>query len=170
MKIHIHDFLRSISFNPDLTCLICAFAPFQERKGGYGVFSTNSFSRLAWREFETGGFGIAEMYDHTNVVLLVGGRKSPSGFSERSVAFYDDATSEVLWDIKLPYPVLSVQCKRDIVLITLESSIFIYRIGPSFSSLVYETSFSTLSNAPGLCALSASNSAMQVRMPGVCAV
>ena len=146
--------LRSISCNADLSCIVCAFAPHGEGKGGYGVFTTHDFSRLAWRVFDTGGFGLAELFDSTNILLLVGGPISPPGFSERSAAFYDDATSRILWDVKLPSPALAVHCKRDLLVAVLDSKIVLYRIGPKFSNVSFLASIDTAANPRGTCALS----------------
>ena len=160
MRFPKNQVLKSVSFNADLSCLICAIAPCAEGRGGYSVFSTLEFARLAFREFQSGGFSLAKLFDHINIVLLVGGKKSPQGFSDRTVVFYDDARSKILWEVKLPSLVLSVECKRDILLVGIDGNIFIYRIAPNFSNVFFETSIATMPNPMGLCALSAGDTAL----------
>jgi hypothetical protein len=161
MRFPKNQVLKSVAFNSDLSCFICAIAPSGETgRGGYSVFSTHEFARLACREFQNGGFGLAKLFDHINIVLLVGCKKAPQGFSDRSIVFYDDARSKVLWEIKLPSLVLSVECKRDIILVGIDGNIFIYRIAPNFSNVTFETSIATMPHPLGLCALSAGDTAL----------
>ena len=162
MRFPKNQVLTSVSFNSDLSCFICANAPSGDGKGGYCVFSTLEFARLACREFQTGGFSLAKLFDHINIVLLVGCKKAPQGFSDRNVVFYDDARSKILWDVKLPSLVLSVECKRDTLLIGIDGNVFIYRIAPNFANVTFETSIATMPNPMGLCALSAGDSALVV--------
>ena len=157
-----HQALKSVSFNTDLSCIVCAFVQCGSSRGGYGVFSTSIFSRLAWREFSCGGFNHAEMFGHTNVLLLVGGTVAPPGFSDRSVTLYNDANEERMWEIRLPAPIIAVQCRRDLLVAVLENKVVTYRIGPNFSNISYEFSESTALNPAGICALSANESTSQV--------
>jgi hypothetical protein len=165
MRFPKNAVLKSVSFNSDLSCFICAIAPSADSKGGYSVFATSEFARLAWREFEEGGFGLAKLVDHVNIVLLVGLRRSPQGFSDKAVAFYDDARRKILWDVKLPSLVLSLECKRNLLVIAIDGNIFVYRIAPNFSNITFESSIATMPNPQGLCALSAGDTALQVTAP-----
>jgi hypothetical protein len=165
MRFPKNAVLKSVSFNSDLSCFICAIAPSADSKGGYSVFATSEFARLAWREFEEGGFGLAKLVDHVNIVLLVGLRRSPQGFSDKAVAFYDDARRKILWDVKLPSLVLSLECKRNLLVIAIDGNIFVYRIAPNFSNVMFESSIATMPNPQGLCALSAGDTALQVTAP-----
>eukprot|EP00282_Hemiselmis_andersenii_P039345 CAMPEP_0169427988 /NCGR_PEP_ID=MMETSP1042-20121227/1083_1 /TAXON_ID=464988 /ORGANISM="Hemiselmis andersenii, Strain CCMP1180" /LENGTH=358 /DNA_ID=CAMNT_0009538121 /DNA_START=29 /DNA_END=1102 /DNA_ORIENTATION=- len=140
--------MSSVSFNADLSCVVCAGPT------GFGVFSTSPYMRLAWQATEEGGFNFAEMFERTNMLLLVGSVVSPAGFSDSSAVLWDHKRAERVLEITLPSVITGVSCTIGTIVVALEYRVAIYSVSQDFSSVAFERSVETVHNPWGIIALS----------------
>lgn len=98
-----------------LEYLACGFT------NGFGIYECSNSRRLLFRSiyapvasliaFFTGGFGIVEIVDNSNLLLVVGGGKRPF-MSPNKVILWDDAKARFVGELEVTSKILSVRATK----------------------------------------------------------
>ncbi|GAB1220266.1 hypothetical protein ENUP19_0050G0046 [Entamoeba nuttalli] len=136
-----------ISFNQDFSCFALGTT-----KGFfvYGIEQTRLRERFK-RNFN-GGVGIIELLYKSNLVALVGGGPQPV-FPPTKVIIWDDYQNKGIAELEYDTPVRAVRLKRDIIVVVVDTSVFVY----DFRNLNLRQTFKTCPNPKGLIAVSSSD-------------
>eukprot|EP00927_Polykrikos_kofoidii_P021975 TRINITY_DN20652_c0_g1_i1.p1 TRINITY_DN20652_c0_g1~~TRINITY_DN20652_c0_g1_i1.p1 ORF type:complete len:410 (+),score=34.03 TRINITY_DN20652_c0_g1_i1:123-1352(+) len=146
-----------MSFNQDFTCFVCG------TETGFRVYSTDPFRLMHRRDFEHGGgLGVVAMLFRTNILALAGGGKTPR-FQPNKVILWDDQQKWVIAELNFRSPVKAVRLRRDLVVVAIESKVFVY----SFRKLTLIDSIETTANPKGLCCLSPGSDRVSLVCPGM---
>ena len=97
------------------------------------------------------GVGIIELLYKSNLVALVGGGEQPV-FPPTKVIIWDDYQNKGIAELEYDNPVRAVRLKRDIIVVVIDTSVFIY----DFRNLNMRSTFKTCPNPKGLIAVSSS--------------
>ncbi|EMD45554.1 WD repeatcontaining protein, partial [Entamoeba histolytica KU27] len=135
------------SFNQDFSCFALGTT-----KGFcvYGIEQTRLRERFK-RNFN-GGVGIIELLYKSNLVALVGGGPQPV-FPPTKVIIWDDYQNKGIAELEYDTPVRAVRLKRDIIVVVVDTSVFVY----DFRNLNLRQTFKTCPNPKGLIAVSSSD-------------
>jgi len=106
---------------------------------------------MFYRDFPHGGIGVIEMLFRSNILALVGGGLNPRHPTNK-VMIWDDHQSRSIGEISFKSDVLAVRLRRDLVVVVVERTIYMYQ----FRDLKLVDRIETVENKLGLCALSAS--------------
>ena len=98
------------------------------------------------------GVGIIELLYKSNLVALVGGGEQPV-FPPTKVIIWDDYQNKGIAELEYDNPVRAVRLKRDIIVVVIDTSVFIY----DFRTLNMRSTFKTCPNPKGLIAVSSSD-------------
>lgn len=110
-----------VDFNQDLSCFIVG------RESGYDIFQTDPLQHTHSRHFDgAGGIGIAAMLYRSNVLALVGGGRNPR-YPPTKVILWDDKDSRAIAELTYRTNVKTVSLRRDVIVVGVESKIFVYR-------------------------------------------
>lgn len=140
----IHEILY-VNFNQDFTCFVCG------TESGFRVYNTDPFRLTSRRDFTEGGYGIIAMLFRTNITAVVGGGPTPS-YQPNKVIIWDDRQSRVLAEFGFPSVVKAVRLRRDLIIVSVETKVYVY----GFRNLNLLDSIETISNPKGLCSFAAS--------------
>ena len=128
-------------FNQDSGC----FASGNE--SGFNIYNTSPLKKTFSREFE-GGISIVEMIYRCNILALVGGGSSPK-FSPDQVLIWDDSEQRCIGELKFKSQVKSVKMSNELIVVILESRIYVYTL----ASIIMQDAFETFPNPDGVCCL-----------------
>ena len=79
------------------------------------------------KDFDTaGGVAIVEMCSRTNIIALVGGRKEPR-YPRNKVMMWDNTQDKCIGELSFSTDVKGVKLRRDLVVVALDQSIYIYK-------------------------------------------
>eukprot|EP00929_Paragymnodinium_shiwhaense_P057854 TRINITY_DN28976_c0_g1_i1.p1 TRINITY_DN28976_c0_g1~~TRINITY_DN28976_c0_g1_i1.p1 ORF type:complete len:429 (-),score=44.55 TRINITY_DN28976_c0_g1_i1:268-1554(-) len=147
----------SVNFNQDYTSFVCG------TKTGFCVYSTDPFRLTHRRDFEDGvGLGVAAMLFRTNLLVFSGGEKNPR-FQPHKAVLWDDRQARPVAELEFKSPVKSIRVRRDLVVVVLESKVYVY----GFRTLRLFDSIETISNPKGLCCLSIGTDRVVLVCPGM---
>lgn len=97
------------------------------------------------RDFQgAGGVGIAAMLFRSNVIALVGGGQNPR-YPPTKVILWDDKDSKAMAELTFRTNIKSVKLRRDLVVVSLESRVYVYRFSDLALLDTLETCSSVLS-------------------------
>lgn len=146
-----------VDFNQDYTSFAVA------TETGYKVFQADPLSHTHSRVFEgSGGLSIVSMLFRSNVLALVGGGRNPR-YPLSKVILWDDKDARAIAELTFRMSVKVVKLRRDIVVVGVESKIYVYR----FSDLSLVDSMDTcVSDMHGLVAVAGSPDRVVVAGPG----
>jgi WD40 repeat protein len=144
-----------VSFNQDAGC----FAVGSDQ--GFRIYNVDPFQEMFHRDFPHGGIGIIEMLFRSNILALVGGGLNPR-HPKNKVMIWDDHQSRSIGEISCKSEVLAVRLRRDLVVVVVERTIYLYQ----FRDLKQIDRIETVENKLGLCALSPSSSRQVLACPG----
>ena len=115
-----------VDYNQDQTCFVVA------TESGYKVYQSDPLEHTHSRSFEgAGGLGIVSMRFRSNVLALVGGGRNPR-YPPTKVILWDDKDVRAIAELTFRTSVKAVRLRRDIVVVAVESRVYVYR----FSDLV----------------------------------
>ncbi|KAL7712881.1 WD repeat protein [Entamoeba marina] len=136
-----------ISFNQDFSCFALGTTK------GFCVFGIEQTRlRERFKRNFNGGVGIIELLYKSNLVALVGGGPQPV-FPTTKVVIWDDYQNKGIAELEYDNPVKAVRLKRDIIVVVIETTVFVY----DFRNLNLRQSFKTCPNKKGLIAVSSSD-------------
>lgn len=146
-----------IDFNQDYSC----FAVSSE--SGYRIFQTDPLQHTHVRKFEgAAGIGIISMLFRSNVLALVGGGRNPR-YPPTKVILWDDKDSRAIAELTFRTSVKTVKLRRDLIVVGVESKIYMYRFADLGVVDIIDTCCSELRN---LIAVSGSTERAVVAVPG----
>ena len=137
-----------INFNQDNTCFVCG------TEHGFRVYSSDPFHLIFCRE-DGDGLGVVCMLFRTNFLAFTGGGKNPR-YQPQTVVIWDDRNTRILAELRFMTRVLSVQFRRDLVVVVTNNKLWVY----SFRTLQFLHSIETCDNPKGLCCLSSGQQAL----------
>lgn len=128
-----------VDFNQDTSCFVVA------TETGYRVFQTDPLHHTYSRAFEgAGGLGCVSMLFRSNVMALVGGGRNPR-YPPTKVVLWDDKDCRAIAELTFRTNVRTVKLRRDLVVVGVESKVFVYR----FSDLALVDNNDTTSHELG---------------------
>ncbi|XP_040577278.1 WD repeat domain phosphoinositide-interacting protein 4 [Lepeophtheirus salmonis] len=134
--------IRSIRFNQDGSCFVCAF------DDGIRVYNTEPVREKAHlKKADTfGSIEIAEILYRTNLIAMV----SSSGgvYAENAVMIYDDLQSKMVLEFTFPEGVVNVKLRRDKLIAITPKAIHVFSF-PQNPQRLY--TLETRDNPRGLC-------------------
>ena len=146
-----------VDFNQDLSCFVVG------SETGYQIFHADPLQHTHSRRFDgAGGIGLVAMLYRSNVLALVGGGRNPR-YPPTKVILWDDKESRAIAELTYRTNVKSVKLRRDIIVVGVDSKIFVYR----FSDLsLLDTLESCVADLHTLVAVSGSPDRSVVACPG----
>ena len=145
-----------VDVNQDQSCFVVG------TEFGFRVYTLDPFKLTFQRSFEgAGGLGIVSMLYRSNILALVGGGRNPR-FQPHKVILWDDRHPRPIAELSFRTAVKSVRLRRDLVAVTIDGKVYVYR----FSDLALLDHYETTSNPRGLCSLSGGERAVLV-CPGL---
>ena len=128
-----------IDTNQDQSCFVVG------TETGYRIYQLDPLELLHARDFQgAGGVGIAAMLFRSNVIALVGGGQNPR-YPPTKVILWDDKDSKAIAELTFRTNIKSVKLRRDLVVVALESRVYVYRFSDLELIDSLETSSSVLS-------------------------
>lgn len=110
-----------IDTNQDQSCFVVG------TETGYHIYQTDPLQLLHSRDFQgAGGVGIATMLFRSNVIALVGGGQNPR-YPPTKVILWDDKESKAIAELTFRTSIKSVKLRRDLIVVSLESRVYVYR-------------------------------------------
>ena len=112
--------ILTISVNQDNTC--------------FGIGTTNGFRvfglengkfRERFKRTLKGGVGILELYQNSNMLILVGGGSNPA-YEPNKVIIWDDYQGRPFGILDYPSEVKSVKIKKNYLFVVLEKKVYVY--------------------------------------------
>lgn len=116
----LNDFLF-LDFNQDHSCFVLG------TEAGYQIFQVDPLQHTHSRKFEgASGIGIVSMLYRSNVLALVGGGRNPR-YPPTKIILWDDKESRAIAELTYRTSVRAVKLRRDIIAVSVESKVFVYR-------------------------------------------
>lgn len=137
--------LLHLSINQDTTLLTTG------SHCGFRVYSLHPFELINTED--TGNFKIVEMYESSQLLILVGAGEQPA-FSPRRLTIWNIAERTPICETSFPDSVLSVRMNRMRIVAVIIDEIFIYNT----TTMKTQNTISTVKNPRGLVALSPTHS------------
>jgi WD40 repeat protein len=142
-------------FNQDQGCFVCG------TESGFRVYNTDPFALTFRRNFDA-GLGPVAMLFRSNILALVGGGSKPI-FQVHKVMIWDDKQPRCIAELSFRSQVRAVRLRLDMVVIVIDTKIYMYR----FSDLSLIDHVETSPNPKGLIALSSSKERIVLACPGM---
>ena len=133
--------LLHLSFNQDLSLLTAG------SHNGFKVFRLNPFELI--NQEDKGNFKIVEMYESSQLLILVGAGEQPA-FSPRRLTIWNIVDRAPIAETSFPDSVLCVKMNRVAIIAVIIDTIYIY----STATMKTKNSIRTVENPKGLVALS----------------
>ena len=110
-----------IDTNQDQSCFVVG------TETGYRIYQLDPLELLHARDFQgAGGVGIAAMLFRSNVIALVGGGQNPR-YPPTKVILWDDKESKAIAELTFRTNIKSIKLRRDLVVVALETRVYVYR-------------------------------------------
>ncbi|ELP95238.1 WD repeat domain phosphoinositide-interacting protein, putative [Entamoeba invadens IP1] len=136
-----------ISFNQDYSCFALGTTH------GFSVYGIDqNHLRERFKRNFNGGVGIIELLYKSNLVALVGGGPQPV-FPPTKLIIWDDYQNKGIAELEYDTPVRAARLKRDIIVVVVETNVFVY----DFRNLNLRQTYKTCPNPNGLVAVSSSD-------------
>ncbi|KAI9137658.1 WD40-repeat-containing domain protein [Paraphysoderma sedebokerense] len=138
--------LQCITFNQDFSCFSVGL------DDGYRIFSTQPFKELTRRKF-TNGVGPENRMSTSNIITNVAMlyRSNIICFTcqhpPQKLFLYDDLKGKPIVTLEFRSPIKNVKLRRDSIIVTLKTKIYVYSFGPTPKKLI---SMETAENELGL--------------------
>jgi hypothetical protein len=142
-------------FNQDQSCFVCG------TESGFRVYNSDPFTLTFRRDFDA-GLGPVAMLFRCNILALVGGGSKPR-FQLHKVMIWDDKQPRCIAELSFRSQVRAVRLRRDLVVIAIDTKIYMYR----FADLSLVEHVETINNPKGLVALSSSPDQIVFACPGM---
>ncbi|KAK8823565.1 hypothetical protein WA577_002484 [Blastocystis sp. JDR] len=107
------------SFNHNGSYLACGF------DNGFAVYQCNPFQRLFSRRFLTGGIGIIQLLDESNIIAVVGGGSKPL-FSPNSVLIWNDKVARFVAELRVHTKVSSIRVTNKLIIVVTITHVYIF--------------------------------------------
>jgi len=133
--------LLSYRFNQD-----CSYFIVTTNKE-FKVFSCNPMEEVYKRTFDA-GIGYAEMFYRSNILGLIGGGNHPKYYMNKAI-IWNDKEGNPIGEFTFKSKVLGIRLRKDVILIVLETKIFVY----NFNDFELIDEIHTYPNSTGCCAL-----------------
>jgi len=144
--------LLHLSINQDTTLLTTG------SNTGFKVFRLDPFEVI--NQDDRGSFKIVEMYESTQLLLLVGNGEQPA-FSPKRLTVWNIAERTPICETCFPEPVLSVRMNRMRIVAVIIDSIYVYIT----TTMKTQNIISTVENPKGLIALSPTHTECNLLFP-----
>ncbi|KNB44185.1 autophagy-related protein 18A-like protein [Blastocystis sp. subtype 4] len=129
------------SFSSDGKYLACGYS------NGFAVYQCEKVRKLFFRKFITGGIGLIEMVESSNLFLLVGGGMRPL-FSPSQVMIWDDAQARFVGEITVGSKVLNLRVTKKLFVVVTINNVYMY----NRDTLKKVSEYSTVENSLGVIA------------------
>ncbi|EDO05898.1 uncharacterized protein BBOV_IV003010 [Babesia bovis T2Bo] len=168
---YLRDF-RDARFNQDSSCLAvtCSY--------GFRVYNCNPFSLATERDltgYGYGSVGLVEMLYRCNIVAIVvedlpdispgdslNADTSPC-FGRNRLILWDDKSGSEVARLGFESRIINVKLLRHLLVIVLKDKVHIYQV----NTLRLLDTFSTFSNAKGICSVSGNDTLSVIAFPGI---
>ena len=146
-----------VDLNQDQSCFVIG------TESGYRIYQTDPLQHTHARIFQgAGGLRIVAMLFRSNVLALVGGGRNPR-YPPSKVILWDDKEGRAIAELTFRTSVKAVKLRRDLIVVGVESKVFVYR----FSDLAVVDTIDTCSaELRGLISVSAAPERIIVAAPG----
>ncbi|CAG9331261.1 WDR45B_2 [Blepharisma stoltei] len=134
--------LLSIRFNQDFSCFCVG------TDTSFRIFKTSPLKYCFRRDF-SGGIGMVELLNRSNIVALVGGGKSPR-YPPNKVIIWDDHLMRPTGELTFRTDVKNVKLRKDRIIAVLANKIYVYNL----TDLKIRDTIPTAPNPKGICAIS----------------
>lgn len=148
----ISEELLHLSINQDTTLLTTG------SNSGFKVFRLNPFELI--NQDDRGNFKIVEMYESTQLLLLVGNGEQPA-FSPKRLTVWNIAERTPICETCFPEPILNVKMNRMRIVAVIIDSIYVYNT----TTMKTQNIISTVENPKGLVALSPTHTECNLLFP-----
>jgi WD40 repeat protein len=133
-----------LDINQDQTCFVVG------NESGFRIYQLDPLQFTHSRYFDgAGGIGIVAMLFRSNILALVGGGRNPR-YPPTKVVLWDDREGVAIAELTFRTLVRAVRLRRDIIAVSVESKVFIYR----FADLALLDSLDTRNGEMDSCLLS----------------